>query len=143
MDAVAATAPEAGVIGPACAALGLSRASFHRRRRAVTRPAPIARPPPTPARALATDERRGVLDLLNAPRFIDQEPVSCRSAGAAVDFGPKSNAGNLGAIQADMAQAGFVWGGSFRTPDARHYQSQPAGTSPSSAMVQASARAGG
>jgi RHS repeat-associated protein len=70
-------------------------------------------------------------------------PVSWHSAGAAVDFGPNSNAGNLGAIQAAMAQAGFVWGGSFRTPDARHYQSQPAGTSPSSAMVQACARAGG
>jgi RHS repeat-associated protein len=69
--------------------------------------------------------------------------VSWHSAGAAVDFGPRANAGNLGAIQAAMVQAGFVWGGSFRTPDARHYQSQAAGTSPSSAMVQACARAGG
>jgi uncharacterized protein YcbK (DUF882 family) len=69
--------------------------------------------------------------------------VSWHSVGAAVDFGSNSNAGNLGAIQAAMIQAGFVWGGSFRTPDVVHYQSQPAGTSPSSALVQACARAGG
>jgi putative transposase len=31
MDAVAALAPERGVIAAVCAALGLSRASFHRR----------------------------------------------------------------------------------------------------------------
>ena len=32
MDAVAALLPEDGLMGAACEALGLSRASFHRRR---------------------------------------------------------------------------------------------------------------
>jgi putative transposase len=75
MDAVAALPPDGGLIGAACAALGLSRASFHRRT-AATRcpPAPI-RPRPTPARALAVAERQAVLDLLRQPRFVDQAPA--------------------------------------------------------------------
>ena len=75
MDAVAATAPEAGGIAAACAAVGLSRATFHRRRRATTQPPMAARPRPKPARALAADERRGVLDLLRGDRFVDQAPA--------------------------------------------------------------------
>jgi putative transposase len=75
MDAVAALAPEPGVIGAACAALGLSRASFHRRRAASRRPPATVRPRPKPARALAADERQGVIDLLREPRFVDQAPA--------------------------------------------------------------------
>ena len=52
---------------PACEALGLPRASLYRRRH----PAPVARPRPTPPRALAPVERQAVLDLLHT-RFVDQ-----------------------------------------------------------------------
>jgi putative transposase len=75
MDAVAATAPEAGVIAATCAAVGLSRASFHRRQVAAKRPPAPIRSRPKPARALAADERRGVLDLLREDRFVDQAPA--------------------------------------------------------------------
>ena len=75
MDALAALAPEPGLMGAACRALGLSRASFHRRRAAARRPPAPVRARPSPARALAASERQGVLDLLREPRFIDQAPA--------------------------------------------------------------------
>jgi putative transposase len=71
MEAVAALSPSSGLIGASCAALGLSRASLHRRKR----PARAARPRPKPMRALGGDERRAVLELLRAPRFIDLAPA--------------------------------------------------------------------
>lgn len=52
MRAVAELAPNCGVITAACAALDLSRASFHRRQAAATRPPVPVRPRPKPARAL-------------------------------------------------------------------------------------------
>ena len=75
MDAVAALAPQSGVIAAACAALGLPRASFHRYRAAATLPPATVRPRPKPARALATDERQDVIDMLREPRFVDQAPA--------------------------------------------------------------------
>jgi len=76
MDAVAALPPDAGLlIGAACAALGLSRASFHRRSAAARRPPASIRARPRPARALAADERQAVLDVLREPRFVDQAPA--------------------------------------------------------------------
>ena len=72
MDAVAALPADGGLIGAACAALGLSRAGFHRRTTAARRPPAPVRPRPTPARALAVPERQAVLDLLRQPRFVDQ-----------------------------------------------------------------------
>ena len=71
MDAVAALSPGSGLIGASCAALGLSRASFDRRKR----PARMARPRPKPTRALGDDERQAVLELLRSPRFIDLAPA--------------------------------------------------------------------
>ena len=75
MNAVAALPPDCGLISAVCAALGLSRATFHRRQ-ALTKlpPAPV-RPRPKPARALATHERQGVLDLLREPQYVDQAPA--------------------------------------------------------------------
>lgn len=55
---------------PACSALGLPRAAWYRGRR----PAAVARPRPTPPRALDRAERQGVLDLLHT-RFVDQAPA--------------------------------------------------------------------
>jgi putative transposase len=71
MEAVAALSPGSGLIGASCAALGLSRASLHRRKR----PARAARPRPKPMRALGGDECQAVLELLRRPRFVDLAPA--------------------------------------------------------------------
>ena len=69
--AVQPLASQVGV-APACRALGVPRASFHRRQR----PAPGHRQPrPTPARALRASERAHVLDVLASPRFVDRSPA--------------------------------------------------------------------
>lgn len=52
MDAVVAVAPGSGLIAAACAALGLSRASLHRRQSLRRQPQAAVRPRPTPMRAL-------------------------------------------------------------------------------------------
>jgi putative transposase len=75
MDAVAALPLDGRLIGAACAGLGLSRASFHRRTAAARRPPAPVRPRPSPARTLAARERQTVLDLLREPRFVDQAPA--------------------------------------------------------------------
>ena len=57
---------------PACQALGVSRATFYRRRRST----PGRRQPrPTPARALCGAEREQVLDVLAGPRSVDRAPA--------------------------------------------------------------------
>lgn len=58
-------------IRPACEALGVSRATLYRRRRP---PDGQQQPRPTPARALATNEREEVLEVLCSERFIDRAP---------------------------------------------------------------------
>ena len=64
-------AVQVGVV-PACRALGVSRATFYRRRRST----PGHRQPrPTPARALCEAEREQVLDVLAGPRFVDRAPA--------------------------------------------------------------------
>jgi len=75
MDAVAALPSGGGLIAAACGALGLSRASFHRRTAAARLPPEPIKPRPSPARALAAPERQAVLDLLREPRFVDQAPA--------------------------------------------------------------------
>jgi RHS repeat-associated protein len=79
---------------------------------------------------------QAALGNANSPYVITPALVSWHEVGAAVDFGPNSNAGNFDPIVAAMTQVGFVWGGTFRTPDVPHFQSQPAGTSPTAAQVQ-------
>ena len=75
MEAVTALAPGGGLRAASCAALGLSRASLHRRQSARQRP-PAARPPrPSPQRALGVAERRSVLDLMREARFVDLAPA--------------------------------------------------------------------
>jgi putative transposase len=75
MDAVAALAPGSGLITAACTALGLSRASLHRRQAFRRQPLAAVRPRPTPLRALVANERQVVLDLLREPRFVDLAPA--------------------------------------------------------------------
>jgi putative transposase len=75
MAAVAALAPGPGVIGAACAAVGLSRATFHRRQAAAARPPAPPRPRPKPTRSLGPGERQAVIELLREERFVDQAPA--------------------------------------------------------------------
>jgi putative transposase len=86
MEAATTLAPTVGV-QPACAALGVSRATFYRERR----PQPRVRtepesciepvdPAPDPQRrvhprALDVSERQAVLDMLHTPRFADASPA--------------------------------------------------------------------
>ncbi len=64
-------APQVGV-EPACRALGVSRATFYRRKR----PTPgHQQPRPTPARALNNEERERVVEVLSSERFVDRSPA--------------------------------------------------------------------
>jgi putative transposase len=55
----------------ACSALGVSRATFYRRRKPVAGP---KAPRPKPARTLSEEERKRVLGVLHQKRFVDQAP---------------------------------------------------------------------
>lgn len=70
MATVTEVGPRLGV-APTCAALGLSRATYYRRRR------PQSAPPPRQAslRALRAGERATVLAALHEPRFVDLAPA--------------------------------------------------------------------
>jgi len=57
----------------ACAALGVARATFYRRRR--PRTTGRRQPRPKPARALSEAERSEVFDVLCSPRFADRAPA--------------------------------------------------------------------
>jgi len=58
-------------VAPLCAALGVSRATVHRR----LKPPTTTAPRPTPARALAEAERRQILEVLCSTRFVDRSPA--------------------------------------------------------------------
>jgi putative transposase len=75
MDTVLALPPASGATAATCAALGLSRASVHRRRARLTRPPAEPAPRPSPPRAWSAAERQTVLDLLREPRFADLAPA--------------------------------------------------------------------
>ena len=75
MDAVIALPPASGATAAACAALGLSRASVHRRRTRLTQPPAEPAPRPSLPRALTAEERLTVLDRLREPRFADLAPA--------------------------------------------------------------------
>jgi putative transposase len=59
---------------PACEGLGVSRATFYRRRSACDTPEQPTPARPTPARALNSEEQQEVLDLMHCQRFMDQAP---------------------------------------------------------------------
>src|SRR3989454_8495830 len=69
MATVTQIGPRLG-IAPTCAALGLPRATYYRRRQPA-RAAPLRRPSP---RALGGAERATVLEQLHTPRFVDLAP---------------------------------------------------------------------
>lgn len=70
MTAIAEVAPEVGVRA-ACGALGVARASFYRARQPQAGPAQRKVPP----RALSSEERIKVLDVLHSERFVDTSPA--------------------------------------------------------------------
>ena len=70
MEATEALASRVGVL-PACAALGVSRATFYRSRAAVTEPRERR---PSPPLKLSPDEVDEIVEVLNSPRFMDQSP---------------------------------------------------------------------
>ncbi len=74
MSTVQELAPAVGT-APACAAIGLPRATWYRSN-ANTNTAPIPPVPrPKPPRALSDPERRTVIDTLHEPRFVDRAPA--------------------------------------------------------------------
>ena len=70
MRLVAERGKELGV-APLCAAVGISRASFYRRQKPPSVPAPARTSP----RALTTPERQQVLEMFHEPRFVDLAPA--------------------------------------------------------------------
>jgi putative transposase len=70
MSAAAEVMPKTGIT-PILLALGLSVATFYRRKNP-TRPTP---PRPTPPRALSPAEREAVLEELHGERFVDRAPA--------------------------------------------------------------------
>jgi len=75
MSAVIALAPAGGLATAACAAFGVSRASVHRHRARLIRPPAPPRPRPKPKRALSTEQRLAVRDILCQPDFVDLAPA--------------------------------------------------------------------
>ena len=76
MNAADQLAPIVG-IQPACAALGISRASFYRQ--PVFGPALPVPPRPTPARALSAEEHAIIRSVLNSTRFQDCAPAAIQA----------------------------------------------------------------
>ena len=74
MDNIAALPPKSGLIAASCAALGVSRASLHRRITLQKNPR-LPRLRPKPRRALSQSETDAILDVLRSPRFADQAPA--------------------------------------------------------------------
>src|SRR5450432_2193238 len=74
MTAAVQSAPELGTV-TVCNALGVSRASLHRRQNPPTPPLDEPRQRPSPPRALTAAERAIVLGHLHAERFQDRSPA--------------------------------------------------------------------
>ncbi|MEI8397365.1 MAG: IS3 family transposase [Rhodospirillaceae bacterium] len=75
MMAAITARPELGLTKAACAAVGVARSSFYRRRAHLAQPPAEPRPRPRPDRALTAVERQAVLDLMREPRFADLAPA--------------------------------------------------------------------
>jgi len=75
MDGLLADPPAQGTLKAVCAALGLSRASLHRRKAVFDREPSPKKPRPKPERALSEAEKQAVLAVLHEPRFVDLAPT--------------------------------------------------------------------
>jgi putative transposase len=67
--------PNSGIMAATCGALGVSRATYHRRQAAALRPPAARGSRPTPARALPAPERQRVIALLREPQYVDLAPA--------------------------------------------------------------------
>jgi len=78
MSAVRELAPTVGA-APACAAIGLPRATWYRSNANTNAKADTAQIPPVirpkPPRSLSEEERQRVIDTLHEPRFVDRAPA--------------------------------------------------------------------
>jgi putative transposase len=79
MEAVEVLTPEVGT-KPACAAVGISRASVYRLRAQRKRPSAEPQKRPSPPRALMAEERQQVLDVLHSEKFVDKAPQEVYAA---------------------------------------------------------------
>ena len=75
MDALATLGTGSGIIAAACDALGVSRATFHRRQVAAAHLPAARRRRPAPARTILGPERQHIIDLLREPHFADLAPA--------------------------------------------------------------------
>ena len=79
MEALEVLTPEVGT-KPACAAVGISRASVYRLRARRKRPSAEPQKRPSPPRALKVEERQQVLHILHSEKFVDQAPQEVYAA---------------------------------------------------------------
>jgi putative transposase len=73
MEAVETLTPEVGT-RPACAAMGIPPATVYRHRSRRNEPPRVSRRRPSPRRALVSQERQEVLDVLHSEEYRDQAP---------------------------------------------------------------------
>jgi putative transposase len=79
MEAVEVLTPEVGT-QPACAAMGIPPATVYRHRAKRNGPSPLPRRRPSPGRALVSQERQEVLDVLHSEEFRDKAPQEVYAA---------------------------------------------------------------
>jgi putative transposase len=79
MEALEVLTPEVGT-RPACAAMGVPPASVYRHRARRNGAAPCPRRRPSPGRALVSQERQEVLDVLHSEPFMDKAPQEIYAA---------------------------------------------------------------
>lgn len=73
MEAALSLSSEIG-IQPACQALDVARSGFYRTQARKNGPSAEPKKRPSPPRALSSEERQGVVDILHKDRFFDQAP---------------------------------------------------------------------
>jgi putative transposase len=73
MEAALSLSPEVG-IKPACEALDIPRSRFYRAQARRNDPLVESKKRPSPPRALSSEERQDVLDILHSKRFMDKAP---------------------------------------------------------------------
>jgi putative transposase len=73
MEAALSLSSEIG-IQPACQALDVARSGFYRTQARKNGPSAEPKKRPSPPRALSSEERQGVVDILHRDRFFDQAP---------------------------------------------------------------------
>ena len=79
MEAVEVLTPEVGT-RPACVAMGIPPATVYRHRARRNGPLPPSRRWLSPGRALASQERQEVLDVLHSEEFMDKAPQEVYAA---------------------------------------------------------------